>query len=223
MTSLPNSPLPSSITRVAEGLSGVPIIVLFARVTILSIRKNLPGKIIPSPTTLLAQKSSATPPQPKQPLASSGHGIECYTTNRYFKIRFQFLSGVFMKLHSIILAGLICALSLPAFKVGAADDLKTIANLYENKATLVGQTVSVQGKVVKVVKGIKKRNFIHIQDGTGDAKIETNDLTATTTQIANVDDTVTVTGTVVVNRDFGAGYLFPLLLEEAVITPAAHP
>ncbi|MEQ1526056.1 MAG: hypothetical protein ABL902_07770 [Gallionella sp.] len=128
-----------------------------------------------------------------------------------------------MKLHSIVLAGLFSTLGLTSFNASAADDSKTIAALYENKATLAGQTVSVQGKVVKVVKGIMKRNFIHIQDGTGDAKIETNDLTATTKQLANVDDQVIITGVVVVNRDFGAGYLFPLILEDATIAPAAKP
>jgi hypothetical protein len=77
--------------------------------------------------------------------------------------------------------------------------------------------------VVKVVKGIKKRNFIHIQDGTGDAKVETNDLTGTTTQLANVGDQVVLTGVLVINRDFGGGYLFPRLLEEVTVTPSTAP
>lgn len=94
---------------------------------------------------------------------------------------------------------------------------KTVAGLYQDKAALAGQAVRVQGKVVKVNNGIMGRNFLHLQDGTGDAN--SNDLTVTSTQTAAVGDQVTVTGRVVVNRDFGAGYAYPLLVEEATIAP----
>ncbi len=128
-----------------------------------------------------------------------------------------------MRLYSTVLAGLVCTLVLASFNASAADDLKSVISIYENGEALAGKTVSVQGKVVKVVKGIKKRNFIHIQDGTGDAKVETNDLTGTTTQLANVGDQVVLTGVVVINRDFGGGYLFPRLLEEVTVTPVTAP
>jgi len=128
-----------------------------------------------------------------------------------------------MKLHSNILVGLVCTLGLASFNASAADDLKTVATIFDNGAALAGQTVSVQGKVVKVVKGIKKRNFIHIQDGTGDAKAGTNELTGTSLQLANVGDQVVLTGVLVINRDFGSGYLFPRLLEDTTIAPAAKP
>ena len=99
----------------------------------------------------------------------------------------------------------------------AEDDLKTVAAINENGAALAGQTVSAQGKVVKVLNGIMKRNFIHVQDGTGDAKNDTNDLVVTSKQSARVGDQVTITGVVAVNRDFGRGYLFPVLVEDASI------
>jgi hypothetical protein len=38
-----------------------------------------------------------------------------------------------------------------------------------------------------------------------------------------VGDQVILTGVVVINRDFGGGYLFPRLLEETTITPANAP
>lgn len=128
-----------------------------------------------------------------------------------------------MKLLSIVLAGLVSTLGLATFSASAADDLKSVISIYENGDALAGKTVSVQGKVVKVVKGIKKRNFIHIQDGTGDAKAETNELTGTSQQLADVGDQVVLTGVVVINRDFGGGYLFPRLLEETTITLATAP
>lgn len=94
---------------------------------------------------------------------------------------------------------------------------KTIAVLYQSKAALAGQQVRVQGKVVKVNNGIMGRNFLHLQDGTGDPT--SNDLTVTSTQTANVGDQVVVVGRVAVNKDFGAGYAYPLLVEEASISP----
>lgn len=122
-----------------------------------------------------------------------------------------------MKISSITFAGLVFVLGLAAFPAAAADaNMKTVAALNNNKASLAGQTVSAQGKVVKVNNGIMGRNFVHVQDGTGDAT--SNNLIVTSTQTANVGDQVTVTGKVVVNRDFGSGYSYPLLLEEASIT-----
>lgn len=120
-----------------------------------------------------------------------------------------------MKLLSVVFAGLVCTLGLASFNATAADDLKTVAAVNENGATLVGQTVSVQGKVVKVLNGIMKRNFIHVQDGTGNAN--TNDLVVTSKQTAKVGDQVVISGVVVLNRDFGRGYLFPLLVEDASV------
>jgi RecJ-like exonuclease len=102
----------------------------------------------------------------------------------------------------------------------SAEDAKTktVAALHQEKAALAGQTVQVKGKVVKVNNGIMGRNFLHVQDGTGDAN--TNDLTVTSKQTAAVGDQVTVTGRVVVDRDFGSGYSYPLLVEEASISAA---
>lgn len=120
-----------------------------------------------------------------------------------------------MKILSIVFAGLVCTLGLASFSATAADNLKTVATINEKMATLVGQTVSAQGKVVKVNNGIMKRNFIHVQDGTGDAN--TNNLIVTSKQTAKVGDQVTISGVVVMNRDFGSGYSYPLLVEDASI------
>jgi hypothetical protein len=120
-----------------------------------------------------------------------------------------------MKILSIVFAGLVCTLGLASFHAAAADGLKTVADINGGGAALAGQTVSAQGKVVKVLNGIMKRNFIHVQDGTGDAN--SNDLIVTSKQSARVGDQVTITGVVAVNRDFGRGYLYPLLVEDASI------
>jgi hypothetical protein len=95
---------------------------------------------------------------------------------------------------------------------------KTVAALYQERTALAGQLVRVQGKVVKVNNGIMGRNFLHVQDGTGDKT--SSDLTVTSNQTAKIGDQVTVTGRVVVNKDFGSGYSYPLMLEEASIAAA---
>jgi hypothetical protein len=99
---------------------------------------------------------------------------------------------------------------------GAETKLRTVAALYKEKAALAGQMVSVKGKVVKANNGIMGRNFLHLRDGTGTRN--DNDLTVTSQQTARVGEAVTVTGRVVLDRDFGSGYTYPLILEEARIS-----
>ena len=123
-----------------------------------------------------------------------------------------------MKIISRNFASLISALGLVLVTACSADTgIKSVESLNQNKATLAGQTVTVQGKVVKVNNGIMGRNFVHVQDGTGDAS--NNNLIVTSKETAAVGDEVVVTGVLAVNREFGSGYAYPLLVEEASIKP----
>jgi hypothetical protein len=123
---------------------------------------------------------------------------------------------IFMKIVPFIFAGLvgICGL-LSLDGASAANSNTSIAALIQNKSSLAGQTITASGKVVKVNNGIMGRNFVHVQDGTGEAG--NNTLIVTSKQTAKVGDVVTISGTVVLNRDFGSGYSYPLLIEEASI------
>ena len=124
-----------------------------------------------------------------------------------------------MRFLSIALAAVIATFGLVSFNATAADAaVKTVAAVYKDKAALTGKTISASGKVVKVNNGIMGRNFVHVQDGTGDAKAGTNNLVVTSKQTAAIGDKVTISGVVVVNRDFGSGYSYPLLIEEATVT-----
>lgn len=114
--------------------------------------------------------------------------------------------------------GLIVAavVGMTAVAANAQDaSLKTVAAVHKEKSGLAGKEVRLQGKVIKVNNGIMNRNFVHVQDGTGDPG--SNTLIATSKQTANVGDQVTVTGRVFLNREFGAGYSYPLLLEDSTI------
>ena len=101
-----------------------------------------------------------------------------------------------------------------------AEGGETIGAIFERKAELVGREVTVRGKVVKSNAGILGRNWIHLRDGTSGPE-GNDDLTVTspsTTTAAEVGDTVLVRGTVVLEKDFGYGYRYDLLIEDATVT-----
>lgn len=97
------------------------------------------------------------------------------------------------------------------------DGVYSVADLYAHKADLAGKTVTVKGNVVKVSEAIMGKNWIHIQDGTGAEG--TNDIVFTSaSQSAAVGDQVTATGTVAIDKDFGYGYLYSVIVEEATFS-----
>src|SRR3569833_1470603 len=111
-----------------------------------------------------------------------------------------------------LIAGLACLGAVT--NIAQAAEQKTVESLYQDKAKLGGHEVQVRGKVVKENNGVMKRNFLHIQDGTG--KQGSNALTVTSQETAESGDEVVVTGKLAVDKDFGAGYTFPFLLVVAL-------
>jgi hypothetical protein len=102
-------------------------------------------------------------------------------------------------------------------KVAELTPGQDIAYVYANKDSLAGQQISLRGQVVKYNANILGTNFIHIQDGSGDVADGSNDLTVTSTTETAVGETIVLTGTIVLDKDFGAGYTFPVLMEDASI------
>lgn len=93
------------------------------------------------------------------------------------------------------------------------ENALTIAQLYDQMESLSGQKVKVRGQVVKFSPEIMNTNWIHIQDGTSfESKF---DLTITSTETVQVGDVLTFEGIVAVNKDFGHGYFYELLMEES--------
>ena len=103
-------------------------------------------------------------------------------------------------------------------KVAELTPGQDIAYVYANKDSLAGQQISLRGEVVKFNSNILGTNFIHIQDGSGDVADGSNDLIVTSTTETAVGETIVLTGTIVLDKDFGAGYTFPILMEDASIT-----
>ncbi len=98
------------------------------------------------------------------------------------------------------------------------DAGRAIAEVYAQAADLNGKSVAVRGVVVKVSTGIMGRNWLHIQDGTGAADKGDHDLTLTTEATARAGDRVLITGTLAADRDFGAGYKYKAIVEQATVT-----
>ncbi|HEX5855722.1 MAG TPA: OB-fold nucleic acid binding domain-containing protein, partial [Thermoanaerobaculia bacterium] len=105
----------------------------------------------------------------------------------------------------------------PDVKVPKADgaNAKTVSELWAQRAALKGKEVSVKAKVVKITAGVMGRNWLHVRDGSGSKATKDNDLTVTTDANAKVGDVVTLSGTVSVDKDFGAGYTYPVIVENA--------
>jgi hypothetical protein len=99
-----------------------------------------------------------------------------------------------------------------------AEGGKTILEIFAAASKLAGKPVTVRGKVVKYNAQIMGKNWLHIQDGSGSAGKNDNDLTVTTSTPAKVGDTVLVTGNVTTNKDFGAGYKYTVILDDAKVT-----
>jgi hypothetical protein len=104
-------------------------------------------------------------------------------------------------------------------KVDRAEgaNAKTVAELWADRASLNGKPVVVRGKVVKFLGGIMGTNFMHLRDGSGSEAKGDHDLTVTTSEGASVGDVVTISGTVHVDKDFGAGYRYPVIVEGASV------
>ena len=96
-------------------------------------------------------------------------------------------------------------------------DARTVSELWALKASLVGKAVSIRGTVVKYNEGVMGKNWIHLQDGSGDATLGTNDITVTSVDGASRGETITITGTVRTNKDFGAGYSYAVIVEDAKV------
>jgi hypothetical protein len=93
----------------------------------------------------------------------------------------------------------------------------TVAEIHAAGDELAGTAVSVRGRVVKYTGQIMGRNWIHLRDGSGDATAGTHDLTITTQSFARVGDLVLVEGQLAANKDFGAGYKYDVIIENASV------
>lgn len=91
----------------------------------------------------------------------------------------------------------------------------TVADVFENRAKYAENEFEIRGIVVKVNMEVMGRNWIHIQDGTG--KEGEFDLTITTQDAAEKGDEVVFKGKVTLNKDYGSGYSYDVIMEDGVL------
>jgi hypothetical protein len=99
----------------------------------------------------------------------------------------------------------------------AGANAYTVKEIFSDSAKLNKKKVMVKGKVVKVSAQIMGKNWIHIQDGTGTATAKNHDLVATSKESVDVGDVVTVSGTLAKDKDFGGGYKYAVIIEDATV------
>ncbi|MBK5193008.1 MAG: hypothetical protein JJE07_07315 [Flavobacteriaceae bacterium] len=97
-------------------------------------------------------------------------------------------------------------------KIEKAENGISLEELFTNKKSLSGKSIIVRGKVVKLNNAILDRNWVHIVDGTQFENKKS--LTVTTKEMVKIGDTVTFKGIIVLEKDFGQGYIYDILLEE---------
>jgi hypothetical protein len=93
----------------------------------------------------------------------------------------------------------------------------TVAEIYQKAAALNGKAVVVKGKVVKVSPSIMGKNWIHLQDGTGDPKNGSHNLVATSDDLPAKGDVITMKGTITKDKDFGSGYKYSVIMEKGSV------
>jgi len=93
----------------------------------------------------------------------------------------------------------------------------TVGELFDKAVDLNGQKVTVRGQVVKISPNIMGKNWLHIQDGTGDPTSNTHDLVVTSSAIVEKGTTISLEGVLAADKDFGFGYKYDVLIEDAAI------
>nr|WP_321358222.1 hypothetical protein [uncultured Draconibacterium sp.] len=100
-------------------------------------------------------------------------------------------------------------------EISKADGELKIADVFANKADYSSKEFEIRGAVVKVNEQVMGKNWVHIQDGTGtDGKF---DLTITTQADVKVGDIVTFKGKLTLEKDFGAGYFYDVIMVDGTL------
>jgi len=100
-------------------------------------------------------------------------------------------------------------------KIESSKEYISISELFKNSKTYKDKIVKLKAQVTKFTPNIMNRNWIHIQDGT-----EYNnkyDITITSDQSAKINDIIILEGVLRINKDFGAGYKYECIIENAKI------
>jgi hypothetical protein len=93
----------------------------------------------------------------------------------------------------------------------------SVEEIFSQTKKLNGQKISLRGVVTKVSANIMGRNWIHLQDGTGNPMQNTHDIVATSSELPELNSEITVEGIIAAEKDFGAGYKYAAIIEQATV------
>jgi hypothetical protein len=108
-----------------------------------------------------------------------------------------------------------------SISIEKADGELTVGKIFENKTKYSEKEIEISGIVVKVNKEVMGKNWVHIQDGS--KYNESFDLTITTMDLPSINDEVTFKGTIILDKDFGAGYFYDVIMEDAKLLKTQKP
>ncbi|KAA3617941.1 MAG: hypothetical protein DWQ05_07805 [Calditrichaeota bacterium] len=97
--------------------------------------------------------------------------------------------------------------------VGTVEGEISLSELFGDMKKYENKRVTVSGEVTKFLPEIMGKNFLHIQTKGDDGK--NLDLSITTADKVNVGANVTFAGKITLNKDFGAGYFYEIIMEDA--------
>jgi hypothetical protein len=104
----------------------------------------------------------------------------------------------------------------PITKASGAEG-RTVVEIITSTPNFKDTAVAVRGRVVKYSAGIMGKNWLHLRDGSGSEADATNDLVVTTLEPADMGELLLVKGTVRKDQDFGAGYAYKVMIENATL------
>ncbi len=112
-------------------------------------------------------------------------------------------------------SGKVNATQNSAIHLEKKDGELTIATVFANRNEYASKEFEIRGVVVKVNEQVMNKNWVHIQDGTADNG--NFDLTLTTSDLPAVNDEITVKGKLTLNKDYGYGYSYEVIMEDATV------
>ena len=102
-------------------------------------------------------------------------------------------------------------------ELGDAEGRFSVADVYAKAPELAGKTIEVKGEIVKISRNIMARDWVHIEDGSGEgatAKI----VFRTVQEVVTVGDEVVAKGILELDKSFGFNYFYPVIVEDTVFT-----
>ena len=102
---------------------------------------------------------------------------------------------------------------MPIKGVDKIEGGNTIAEVYTDKEKLNGKLIRVRGQVTKYTANVMGKNWLHIKDSSTQ-----EDLTITSDDTAELNSVVVIEGTLALDKDFGYGYVYPLIVQDASVT-----